>query len=386
MNVVANGWTFHKDVWIAAGGTAGHLLPALGVAEVLVDMGMDRALIGFIGSNRPLEADLIGPYGYELLNLDTAGLSRNFSIANLVAGAKIVLAVLKLMAAAFRDRPKVVVGFGGYFSVPPLLVARLLSVPVVVVETNSIAGRANKLLARVASRVFCAENIEGLGSPEIVGVPLRPEISSPKAWDTSEFRKDHQIPKDAQLVVVFGGSLGAEKINRAVISMVEKVYESGFDFDEEVYFYHVIGRRDFPIFEASAKVLSEKSWKGRYIFQDFDHDIYKAISASTLVVCRSGSGTIAELGYFKKPSVLIPLPNAPGDHQARNAAVLERAGAAKVIHDNELSSETLLSQLSLLLADEELLARMSKAAGETFSGNGCNRIAEVLFQLIERGG
>lgn len=380
---MADGWMFHKDVWIAAGGTAGHLLPALGVAEVLADMGIDRAQIGFIGSNRPLEAELIGPYSYELLHLDTAGLSRNFTIANLAAGARLIFAAIKLMAAALHDRPKVVVGFGGYFSVPPLLAAKLLGVPVVVVETNSVAGRANRLLARIANRVFAAENIEGIGSPEVVGVPLRPEISASQNFDSGEFRKDHNIAENAQLVTIFGGSLGAEKINRAVITMLETLDGSGTGFDGEICFYHVIGRRDFRLFEASAAALSKRPGRQRYIFQEFDTNVYRAISASTLVVCRAGSGTIAELGYFKKPSILIPLPNAPGDHQRKNAEVLERAGAASVIYDSELSSESLQRQLSVLLADTEALERMSKAAGETFNGNGCGRIAEVLFQLIK---
>lgn len=383
---MAEGWTFHKDIWIAAGGTAGHLLPALGVAEVLVGMGIDRAQIGFVGSNRPLEAELIGPYSYQLLNLDTAGLTRNFTISNLAAGAKLVFASLKLMAAALRDRPKVVVGFGGYFSVPPLLAAKLLGVPVVVVETNSVAGRANRLLARLASQVFSAEDVEGLKSPEVVGVPLRPEISAPHSVERAGFREDHQIPEGAQLVTIFGGSLGAEKINRAVIAMAERLDKSGFNFGGEIYFYHVIGRRDFQLFEASAELLSKRTGNIRYIFREFDPNVYRAISDSTLVVCRAGSGTIAELGYYKKPSVLIPLPNAPGDHQAKNAAVLERAGAAKVIRDSELSAESLQRQLSVLLADPEALERMSKAAGEAFTGNGCSRIAEVLFQVIEGKG
>lgn len=386
MVVVSNpGWQSAKTVWVAAGGTAGHLLPALGVAEALVRSGVARESIGFIGSTRPLEAQILAPYGFELMQLDVSGLVRKVSLANLTGLWRFLLATYVLFRLARKTGPRVVVGFGGYFSFPPIVAAMLSGIPTVVVETNAVAGLANRLSAKLATKVLASSPSSGIRNAEVIGVPLRPEISRLNRGqsDGDSFRSARGIGQDSLLICVFGGSLGSFTINAAVIDLVES-WQAGQD--REVVIYHVIGSRDFPRFKDVAEQLSRLESPVRYLFSEFDPEIFKAIAACDLVISRAGSGTVAELGYFEKPSILIPLPNAPGDHQNENAKMLERLGAARVIPDNELNGERLAKEMEDLLRDREFLRQMSSRSGAGFQGDGAPKVSDEILILMRRQG
>ncbi len=372
-------------VWVAAGGTAGHLLPALGVAEALVRSGVARESIGFIGSTRPLEAQILAPYGFELMQLDVTGLVRKVSLANLAGLWRFLLATSVLFRLARRTRPRVVVGFGGYFSFPPIVAATLTRVPTVVVETNAVAGLANRLSARLGTRVLASSSTSGIRNAEVIGVPLRPEISQ---WDKGQsdvdsFRNLRGIGQDSLLICAFGGSLGSFTINTAVIDLLKSWHANQ---DREVVVYHVIGSRDFRRFKDVAEQLSKSDSPIRYLFSEFDPEIFKAIAACDLVISRAGSGTVAELGYFGKPSILIPLPNAPGDHQSENARMLERLGAARVILDDELNAERLIKEIEAVTREGEVLQEMSSRSGSGFPGDGAPKVSDEILTLMRRQG
>ncbi len=381
----AKGWHSDKRVWVAAGGTAGHLLPAVGVAESLVRAGLPRDSVGFLGSKRPLEAQILAPYGFEIKELEVSGLIRSLSLKNAMAILKFLSATLGLWREARRTRPMAVVSFGGYFSFPPIVAARLAGIPSVVVETNAVAGLANKLAAKVATRVFASSESSGMKNADLIGVPLRPEMGSGgEALDGSpSFRSVHGIGRDELVVCVFGGSLGSRTINITLIELLEK-WQSG-DSQHPWVIYHVIGSRDFADLLPRVKALTEGGSNFRYIYSEFDPEIYKAIFASNLVVSRAGSGTLAELGYFGKPSILVPLPNAPGDHQAKNARTLAEVGAARVISDNELTWEFLGAEIERLLGDPVLLTAMSEESAKAFKGDGSERVAEEVLALTGKG-
>ncbi len=386
MVVVNNpGWQSAKTVWVAAGGTAGHLLPALGVAEALVRSGVARDSIGFIGSTRPLEAQILAPYGFEVMQLDVRGLVRKVSLANLNGLWRFLLATYELFKLVRRSRPRVVVGFGGYFSFPPIVAAMLSGIPTVVVETNAVAGLANRLSARLATKVLASSSASGIRNAEVIGVPLRPEISQ---WnmgqsDVDSFRDKHGIGQNSLLICVFGGSLGSFTINAAVIDLLRSWPARQ---DREVVIYHVIGSRDFPRFKDVAEEFSRSDSPIRYLFSEFDPEIFKAIAACDLVISRAGSGTVAELGYFKKPSILIPLPNAPGDHQRENAMMLERMGAARVIVDEELDGKRLIKEIQDLTRDNDILRQMSLRSGAGFHGDGAPKVSDEILILMRRQG
>jgi len=378
-------WQSKKKVWIAAGGTAGHLLPALGVAEALIKGGLERDDIGFIGSTRPLESQLVTPYGFELMQLNLKGLVRKLSISNLRGLWLLARAAFHLVIVARRTRPMVLVSFGGYFSFPPVIAAKIAGMPSVVVETNAVAGLANRLASRIATEVLSASETSGLKDAKLVGVPLRPEISN---WhdcrlEDESFRNVQGIGKSEFLVCVFGGSLGSFSVNSAVTDLVEW-WQARNDLD--IVVYHVIGSRDFPRFGDRAKQLSGSGSRVRYIYSEFDSQIYKALADCDLVVSRAGSGTIAELGYFGKASVLVPLPHAPGGHQDKNAELLENQGAARVILDDELSKDRLALEVEALFNDRSVLAEMSKRSAESFKGDGAPQISELVLALLGKEG
>ncbi len=371
---------------MAAGGTAGHLLPALGVAESLVRAGVPRESIGFLGSKRPLEQQVVAPYGFELDQLEVSGFFRGAWLKNISSLWKAASATFELALRIRKARPEVVIGFGGYFSFPPILAARMAGVPSVVVETNAVAGLANKISAKFATRVFASSESSGINKANLIGVPLRPEIAlndGKISEAASCFRRENDISDDALLICVFGGSLGSYTINSAVVDLAESGIAAT---TPPIAIYHVVGSRDFPIFAERIEALQAKKSRVRYISSEFDPEIYKAIAASDLVVSRAGSGTVAELGYFAKPSILVPLPNAPGDHQARNARKLAEVGAARVVSDSELTKERLAAEIEELVKEPAVLKKMAERSALAFDGDGSTKVAEAVLALAGRKG
>lgn len=375
------GWESRKEIWIAAGGTAGHLLPALGVAESLVRNGVPRDEIGFITSSRPIERQVVTPYGFELWQMETKGLVRKPELGNLVALLRMIIAVAELLRFSRKNKPKVVLGFGGYFSFPPMLVARLMGIPLIVIETNAVAGLTNRLISKVATISLASALNTGISNAELVAVPLRPEITSISNTeeDLNGFRSVNGLANNDFLICIFGGSLGSLRINETVLKLVGKLRQQ---YDLNIAIYHVIGSRDFPLLEGEASRLAQVKSNVKYIFREFDSEIYKALAQCDLVVSRAGSGTISELGYLGKPSILIPLPNAPGDHQRINAMTLVDNGAARMIPDDHLSYEVLASDIEELYREPTLLLSMSERARECFRGDGSDRISEYVLSFM----
>ncbi len=377
-------WHSAKTVWVAAGGTAGHLLPAIGVAEALTRAGVPKEGIGFVGSTRPLEAQLLAPYGFELLQLQVSGLVRGISSKNVTGLLKLAKSTYGLIRLARRMKPSVVVGFGGYFSLAPIMAARLTGVPTVVVETNAEAGLANRVAAKVATRVLASSESCGIRNAQLIGALLRPEIAGLNLdLEASFFRGAHGIGDHEFLICVFGGSLGSHSINSVVIALSE-AWQS--EKGPPAVIYHVIGSRDFPEFKDKVAELTRSSSPLRYICSEFDPEIYRAIAASDLVISRAGSGTVSELGYFRKPSILVPLPNAPRDHQTRNARMLEDLGAALVISDKALTKERLAENIRRLIGDRTLLERMSECSALAYKSDGSTEVAEVVLAVAGKEG
>lgn len=371
-------WNVDKKIWLGAGGTAGHLLPAIGVAEALASSGVARRAIEFIGSKRPIERRIVEPYGFELVELDAIGFTRRLSLRNFVAAWKMFASVIFILRLAVEQRPVVIAGFGGYFSFPPLLAGWMLRIPRVVIETNAVAGRANRLAARFATRVLACSASSGLPKAEVVAVPLRPELAGYSKGDSDGFRERFGIGADELLLCAFGGSLGSRTINWAVMEMVDRLQRES---RTTVSIYHVIGARDYPELHCEADRLSKTDSTTRYIFCEYDAQIYMAIADCDLVVCRAGSGTVAEIGYFATPSILVPLPNAPGDHQRRNALELEKRGSARIILDAELTGDTLFEEVSYLFTHPDVMSEMSIAARGGFPGDGAKDISAAILEL-----
>jgi UDP-N-acetylglucosamine--N-acetylmuramyl-(pentapeptide) pyrophosphoryl-undecaprenol N-acetylglucosamine transferase len=345
---------------MAGGGTAGHLQPALAIAESLVSNGHDRATIEFVGSRRGQDRVALDGRGFPFTLLPGRGINRSLRprmiAQNLGALAGLGVAVITALGLVARRRPRVVVSVGGYASLPASLGALLWGVPLVLVNIDAAPGVANRLLGRFARASAVGWTGTRLPRAVVTGTPVRTEIAEVgrSLEDRRAARRVLGLPADRATVVVFGGSLGARRINDAVLGLAEQWQSRG---DRSIY--HIVGRRDWEAVEAATQSTGPTGPVVRVPYEERMATVY---AAADIVVCRAGAMTIAELAAAGVPSVLVPLPGAPGDHQTANARVLEQAGGAVVLPDIDCDPPRLATILDALLSDTDALGAMGRAA------------------------
>lgn len=313
---------------LTGGGTAGHVYPLLAIKERI-----GEGEFIYIGSKRGIEGEIVknikffkisaAPFPSSLRNI--AGLLKFF--------LKLIPGVAKSWWILRRFRPDLVISSGGYVSVPAVLAARLLSVPVLLHEQNLVPGRANLLLSRFASAVavsFPDTKKFFKGKAFYTGYPVRKRI---KRVEKQEARRRLGFPGDVPLILVFGGSRGARSINQAVASLSRELLEKGF----WVFHSSGVGYPDYDAYGETEEILREKGVLGnrRYVLRRYIEEMEYAYSAADLVVCRAGAGTIEELKMVRKPGVLVPKIGLPGEHQLHNALFLKRYGVAEVVVERE---------------------------------------------------
>ena len=338
---------------IGAGGTAGHVVPALAVADALRAEGAE---VVFVGGDRA-ELELVPAAGYELRRLRVAPLPRRRPVQAMRASALAAGAVRDARRVVKEVRASAVLGAGGYVAGPVGLSAVVSRVPLVLSEADSHLGLTNRVLAPFARRVCLAFPIEGLDSARYV-VTGRPV--PPPATDRRAARARFGIGLSETCVLVFGGSQGARSINRAAVEAF-----AGARF----HVLHAAGERDLHDLQAPGPHYDLRGYVSRF---------GEALLASDLVVARAG-GSIFEIAAHGRPAVLIPYPYATADHQTANARFMERAGAAVVIPDNELTGPRLAHEVGRLLADPGRLVAMARASAALARPNAARDIAhEVL--------
>jgi UDP-N-acetylglucosamine--N-acetylmuramyl-(pentapeptide) pyrophosphoryl-undecaprenol N-acetylglucosamine transferase len=327
------------QIVIAAGGTAGHVVPALAVADVLRDEGAD---VLFVGGERA-EAELVPAAGYELRTLPVEGLSRSNPLKAARACVRAMVAVRRARRLLRELRPgrrMTVLGGGGYVAGPVGFAAVMERIPLVLTEADANLGLSNRLLAPFARRVCLAFPIDGRGG-ERFRVTGRPIV--PPATDRADARARFGLDPDEFCLLVYGGSLGARSINHAALTAFAQA-----DFRV----LHVAGRRDFDW------LISPGPHYDLYPYLD---EFGEALLASDLVVARAG-GSVFEIAAHGRPAVLIPYPDAAGDHQTSNARWMADAGAAVVIVDDELMPMRLAETVEALVDDPDRLAAMGEAS------------------------
>lgn len=358
---------------VAGGGTGGHVLPALSVARALVDRGHEPSTIEFLGSTRGDEGPLLAGEGFPFELLAGRGLVRRLRPADLAQNARSLVAVagscVTAVAALGRWRPRVVVAVGGYASFPAGLAAVVRRVPLVVVNIDAVPGLTNRILGRFAAACAVGFPDTPLRRAVVTGAPVRPDIA---AADRSpegrrQARRALGLPPDRPTLAAFGGSLGARRINRAVLGLGQR-----WAGRPDRALYHVTGRRDHD--EMAAAAGSDPAQR-LVAYEDRMPLLY---AAADLVVCRAGATTVAELAVAGVPAVLVPLPGAPGDHQTANARQLVRAGAAVLVPDDQCDTERLGRVVDELLGDPERLEGMGSAARALGHPDAAARVAEVV--------
>lgn len=359
---------------IAGGGTAGHVVPGLAVARALVRRGHAASSIHWVGSQRGTEGAMVAAAGFETTLLPGRGIQRRLTADNLDAAAGLARAQVAAVGLLRARRPSVVLAMGGWASASCGLAAEALGIPVVVAEQNAVPGAANRLVGRFARAAAVPFPGTRLPRAVVTGNPVRDEIlavdRSPAGRAMA--RRTLGLPVDRQLVAVFGGSLGALRLNNAVLGALGTWAERN-----DLALRHVVGERDWALVTGRVPALPA----GGLVYQPVRYDDSRELSlvAADLVVSRSGGNTVAELAAVGLPSVLIPLPGAPGDHQSANARYLSGAGAAVLVPDDMFSAARLLSEVDGLLADPKRLARMADVA----AGTSRRDAAEAVAALVE---
>jgi UDP-N-acetylglucosamine--N-acetylmuramyl-(pentapeptide) pyrophosphoryl-undecaprenol N-acetylglucosamine transferase len=351
-------------VVIAAGGTAGHVVPALAVADALRGRG---AAVEFVGGDRA-EAELVPAAGYPLHQIKVRGIPRR----NPLAAARAVALALRATGRARRilrsTGADVVLGGGGYVAGPVGLAAGSLRLPLALTEADSHLGVANRLLAPLARQVFLSFPIEGRDGRKYA-VTGRPVPHATGGLDRAEARRRFDLPPDVPCVLVFGGSLGARRLNDAALE--------AFGPAAPCSILHACGQRDH---EDLRRRLDELGSPPHYRLLPYIEPFADALAAADLAVARAG-GSVLELAAAGLPAVLVPYPHATADHQTANARYMEHAGAAVVVPDAELDGPRLARETAALLGAEPRLVAMAKAARAVARPDAAERIASAVLDL-----
>lgn len=345
-------------VLIAAGGTGGHIYPALAIADAFRRL-RPEVVIEFIGTAHGLENKIIPPKGYLVRHLPIGRLNSNVPLKERLQTVLLLpWALLKSVLLLRRERPSFVLGVGGHASGPLLLAASLLGYPRAIWEPNAMPGLANRILSRFVRECWVVfdEARPHLKSRALhaAGMPVRSEIENMPERAASSSAASPRFR-----ILVFGGSQGARGLNDAVVAMVKAgAAETNGSWLTGVHIVHQTGAADFDRVRAAygETLLADPALEVR----DYLHDMGRRYSEADLVICRSGTGTLSELAACGKPAVLVPFPFASDDHQRKNAESLVRKEAAVMILQKDLTAEGLRATVDGLRARPERLGRMAE--------------------------
>ena len=356
-------------VMIAGGGTGGHVIPALAIANGL--KAAYDADVRFLGTSRGMETRLVPQAGYALELIDVGQLNRVSLATKLKTLVALPRSIFQTMALLRRWKPQVVVGVGGYASGPGMLAALVQGIPTLAFEPNAVPGLANRLVGKRirAAAVNFAPTVAYFRNAEVTGIPVRGEF----------FALPPRPQAAAPRLLVMGGSQGARALNLRMPEVASELLQSV----PGLTILHQAGARHAETTQAAyaASGADADRWK----VQAFLEDMPQQFGQSDLILARSGASTVAELAASGKPSLLVPFPQAADDHQRKNAEVLVEGGAAAMLLEQQMTAETLQATLIGLLNDRVRLAEMSDRARTFAHPRAAARIAEMVAALASPG-
>jgi UDP-N-acetylglucosamine--N-acetylmuramyl-(pentapeptide) pyrophosphoryl-undecaprenol N-acetylglucosamine transferase len=351
---------------LAGGGTGGHLFPAIALAEQLkTEEPLSEVL--FVGTAKGLEGRLLPELGWPLETVDMSGWAGAGKLARLRVLGKLVKSFSQSKKILHRFRPDVVVGVGGYASVPVLLAAAALGIPYLVHEQNAWPGLANRLLGRWAKRVCLsfseADRAFHRSATVLTGNPVRAAMEACPP-----------LPEGRHCLLVFGGSQGARALNRAVIAALPHLAE----WRGQLEIVHQSGELDY---QATLEGYRAHDWPDVDV-QPFIKDMAQAYARATLVICRAGATTLAELTACGRPSILVPYPYAAAGHQSGNARAMAAKGAAMMMEESDLTAERLAKLVAGLLHDRSSLLTMAAAAKQLARRGAAARLLQECRSVL----
>lgn len=362
---------------IAGGGTGGHIFPALAIARDL-EKTVANVSITFVGTVRGIESKIIPKEGYDIRFIRSEGLVGKDMAGTIRSLLKLPLSLMESRRILKEINPDLVLGVGGYSSGPVVLCARLMGIPSLIHEQNSLPGLTNRLLGKLVDTVAVTyhESMKYF-PPEktyLTGNPVREDILK---GDRERGCKTFSLDKELFTIFIFGGSSGASTINHALGESI--VYLESFK--KNIQFLHQTGEKDF---DAVKEIYSSKEFKGTVL--PFAYEMADAYAVADLVISRAGATTLAELTACGKAAILVPYPHAAGNHQEINARKLWDAGAAQMVLDRELNGKTLSDMVRYLLEDPEAIGEMERTSRSLGSSDATKKVSELIIGHLKKKG
>lgn len=370
-----------KNIVFAAGGTGGHINPALAVAGEIRKR-YPEANILFVGTAEKMEARLVPAAGFDFKTIQISGFNRVLNLNGIKQNIKTLSHLLKSSSQAkkiIKDfNADAVIGFGGYVSGPVVRAAAKLGIPTAVHEQNAFPGMTNKTLAKMVDAVMLTEEsvaqyMQPKNPPVVTGLPVRGELLE---TDRDVARAELGLD-DKSFILSMGGSLGAKAINDSMLEVIANRTQKN-----DCVFMHATGKdcKDFPERLAEKGVnLNSKN----IIIRDYIDDMHRCLAAADLVICRAGASSLCEFQVMGKPSILIPYPFATENHQYHNAKALADKGAAILIEEKDLTPAALMQHIDTLLESPGKLTQMAKSAKQMAVTDATARIVKVIEGIIK---
>ncbi len=353
---------------VMAGGTGGHVFPALAVAKELAKKGWQ---VRWLGTADRMEARLVPQHGFDIEFIDIKGVRGNGIVRKLAAPFKIIRSILQAKAFINEYQPDVILGMGGFASGPGGVAAKLAGVPLVLHEQNAIPGMTNKLLSRIANKVLCAfpNTFLPATNAEVVGNPIRQEL-------IELGQKEKVCDDEALKVLVVGGSLGAKIFNDVMPDVVGQLSQQ-----HSITVWHQVGKGNQPTVNSH---YQDKGQAANVNVAEFIDDMEAAYRWADVVVCRSGALTVSELAAVGRASILVPYPHAVDDHQTINASVLVEAGAAILLPQTIVNADNLAEKLTLFAEKRHVVLEMAQQARSVAVLDATQRVAGICAELARK--
>ena len=369
-------------VIIAAAGTAGHINPGLAIANKIKKEEKDSKII-FIGTTRGLENDLVPRAGYELKTIEAYGLSKKISIENMKKMCRTLKGYGEAQKIIKEFKPDIVIGTGGYICGATISSAHSLQIPTMLHESNSFPGKAIKFLAKKTDTILVSfqdavSRIPNGKNIVFTGTPVKIKKKNYSQSEKEKIIKSTGLSKNKPIVLVFGGSQGAKRINDTIIEIIQK----GQNKDYQVIWATGLKQYDIIKEELETKSILINNIENTKIIP-YIYNMEELMNVVDVIVSRSGAMTVTEISNLGKPSILVPLPNVSHNHQLYNAKELEKVGAANIILDQEINGKKLNDEIENIINNKEKMKKMGENAFKISTTDAEEKIYKEIKKLVK---
>ncbi len=366
------------------GGTAGHINPALALADYFKKQDSSSKIL-YVGGKNGMESKLVPQENIDFKGITVSGFSRKLNFAgikkNLITLKNIITSTYESKKILKDFKPDICIGTGGYVSGPFLRAAGKLNIPFIIHDSNSFPGVTTKLLAKKATKVLVINEEAKKHLPKeltnimITGTPVRQKIS---LCDKSTAKKNLNIPENSTVILSFGGSLGAKAINQVMAKFISK------NKNKDLFFIHGFGKKGH-YFEQQLKENGIDLNDNHYIIKEYINNMDECMAAADIIICRAGATTLSEIQTCAKPSILIPSPNVAENHQYYNAMALVRENAASIIEEKDLSAEKIEFEIEKILKDDHKVAKeYTKNLKRIAITDSCEKIYNLAKDIVKK--